>query len=200
MQKKTSTIFLQTFPLAIILLLIGCANFGGGILYKTPEKINVKTLGYIDLYQDSVLNNIFKQTSEIYRSTVISSFKEYGMDSIKFINEKIDYKQPDTNAIRSICGKYNLDGLIISNLYFTNVNIKYKAFLVTVAKEDEWFAQVFQKVFSRNGTLLIKAGHDTKRGNYRLITPTPDIAVRDGTKGAVKQVCSAIGLKIKKHP
>ncbi len=191
------TLFHRIFFLLISLLLVKCASFGGGVLYRTTEKIEVKTIGYINLYQDSILNGYFINTGKIFRNTIESTFKEYGLDSIRFVNAKIDYNNPDTNIIRSICKKYKLDGLILSNLHFTQTN---HTMYYVIPLGQEWNTQVFLKLFSKGGTLLIKAGHDTKRGNSYAKFPTPDMTVRDGTRGASKQVCKSMGLKKKPQP
>lgn len=158
-------------------------------MYNNPEKHEFKTFGFVPLYQDTILDQIYPETSTIYRQTLARCFRHHGMDTIVCIDERIDYQHPDTNQIKYLCEKYRVDGIIVGRLYFYQIDLK-AAIVITLSRE--WYAEVFLNTYAKNGKLAIRTGYNTKIKGSKVIPKEVD-AVRDGTYGAVEQICKALG-------
>ena len=109
--------------------------------YKTKERIEVDKIGFVDFTADVVSIEIYPKANEIFRTTVIKSFAEFGIDSVSYFQNKFDYNKPDTNAIKNFCINQSLDGLIISKFKFVRITRSYDT-------------EVSMKLFDKNGKLL----------------------------------------------
>ena len=173
----------KTFlPFLITLTLSACAALGTATLYKTKERIEVIKIGFVDFTADVISKEVYPKANEIFRAAVIKSFAEFGIDSVTYFQDNFDYNKPDANAIKNFCINQSLDGIIISEFKFVRITRSYDT-------------EVGMKLFDKNGKLLISTLHNTLKGNSYMTPPSPEVTVRDGVRGATRQMTKEIKSK-----
>ena len=171
--------------LIILLLLLGCST---KTLYRTPEKISLNKIGFVDLTNDSILTRICSNTNSVFRETIISTFKNIGSKNILYCIDKNNYYTPDTQAIKDICIKNNLDGIIIPKLTFIYVTTSF----MFIPIDQRYDTEVGLKLFDKNGKLIFSVMFNTHSGDTYTKPPKPEIKIRDGTTGATLRLLTLI--------
>ncbi len=172
--------------LLLITILVGCAAIGTKTLYKSDSKHEIRRIGFTKLDGDSIVSRIFPQTDSIFRNTYQETLKSYKLSDSNIITlpKEFSITNPNTSLIANICRELNIDGLVISKLKF--INVTHTAYFVPYAANYD--TEVDMKIFNRNGVLVLSVRHNTQKGNSYLNLPTPDMTIRDGTKGALKRI------------
>lgn len=181
MKSNQQNLYRKLLFAAIISLLFlnSCASLGGNIIYQTPQKQEVKKLGFVNLNQDTILNKEHPKISEIYSKQMLSSFNENDTNSVIQIKEYLDYQKPDSASITSICQKFNLDAVVLGNIYLKGVRR---------ISGTEWNSEIFLNVYSKEAKLLYKVGYNTKLGNGYFFLPTWETSVKDAVKGGTEHL------------
>lgn len=174
---------LQIITIISLLFFSSCASLGGNIIYRTSQKQEVKTLGFVNLNQDTILNKEFLGISEVYGKQMLSSFNENGKGGTIQIKEYLDYQKPDSASIVSICKKFNLDAVVLGNIYLKGVRR---------ISGTEWNSEIFLNVYSKDAQLLYKVGYNTKIGNGYFFLPTWQTSIKDAIKGSTQHLLKVL--------
>ena len=109
--------------LFIPVLICGCSYNATVTLYKTPEKLSIGKIGFVDVTPDSIPTEIYEQVNRIYCASVSSAWKKFQKDSACYLKKDINYYKPDTAEISRFCKANHVDGIIISSMKFTQTNL-----------------------------------------------------------------------------
>jgi|GEM_PF-3703925 len=182
MNNIKTRIFFLVIPVCI--LLYGCSSRGLNVLYKTKEKISMQVIGCTEI---DVKGGRYSMITALYQDTVAALFKENGFDDIVYCDMEIDFERPDIDEIKNIISDKKLDGLIISNIRFPNIqSALIYSNLFTQAVE------VGLKLFDKDGKLKLSLIYKTTQGNVYYINPSQEKVEVDGMKGAIKGMCNKL--------
>jgi hypothetical protein len=181
----------------LIVLFAGCATTGVTTLYKTQEKVSIKTIGFADLCNDSSLTKLFPPTNDIFKQTLPIAFEEFGMKDVQHLDDRFQFQMPDTEAIKSACQKNNLDAILITNLKFINVSMRRG--YGRMRGQADHHTEVDMKLFDKTGKLLFDEKYNTYYGNTYDQHPTARITIHDGTRGGVIAIMNDINPNAKSN-
>ena len=174
-----------------LFILCSCSAIGTKTLYKTTDEVNIKKIGFCRLESEDRLSRIFYNTNEIFDSTVILTFLEYGLEMPSQIQTDISYETPDLIEISNLCNKNDLDGFLVAKLTF--IHVEYTMYSEPIIQNFD--TEVELKLFDKKGKLLISTLHNTLHGNSYMMPPPPNMTIHDGAKGAIKRLTKEMRLK-----
>lgn len=172
------------------LFLNSCARIGTQTLYRTPENFYIQKVGFSQFEGDNIINKAFPHAGNIFATTVIQTFNEYGFKKPKNIMSKISFEYPDNKEIIKICNENDLDGILLTKLKF--IHSTYDIYSIPTFQNYD--TEVEMKLIDKFGILLINTKHNTFTGNSYIMPPTADRTVHDGTKGALKRMIEEMGI------
>ena len=171
-----------------IFTLYGCAIVGTKTIYRTDNIPQLHKVGYCDLYAKDTLNSIFPETSAIFNSTITEIFNIYGLSK----PEKIGFIVAENKkSISDFCEKHSIDALLFTDLRF--ISVTYMFYFAPIAHNLD--TEVKMRLYDMYGNLLYSTKHDTFKGNSYFTAPSTDRTVRDGIRGAFKQIAKEMRLK-----
>lgn len=175
----------------------GCSYNATGTLYKTPDTISVKRMGFVDLSADSVAKESYNKVNEVYRTSFANLWSKLNKDSARYINKNLSFYYPDTIEIARLCSAHNTDGLILSSVKLVQTDIVYAGgillFPVVVGPVTYHDAEVELKLFDRHGSLLISTSFFTgEAGKSAVKISEIDKVVNAGVEGALKGMIKEI--------
>jgi hypothetical protein len=171
---------------SIPVLLIGCAYSSTITRYKTPDKIVLDRIAFVDLTSDSIPLEVYHRTNEIFCSTVSSTWKEVQKDTALYLKENINYFKTQSDSIAFLCKEQNVDGIIVSSIKFIRTDLYIVPVPVAIKNYD---VEVSLKLFDKRGILLISNVFFSKdAGKSQQSLNKIELVIRDGTKGAVKGI------------
>ncbi len=184
--NKTKLFILAGF---IISLLYSCASFGGKTIYRQTNYTNkIKSIGYTNLENDTLLTKIFENTNKIYKETVKTFLIPYQIKTVEFEKNALNFSNPDTNTIIKICNNYDIDALILTKLSF--INVTYSIYLIPYAKNLD--TEVEMKIYDKSGKLISHTLHNTLHGNSYMFPPPTERTIKDGTEGNLKRIAKSL--------
>lgn len=180
-----------TLYVILTILITNCATFGTKTLYKKEANGLNKpiSLGFSQLKNDSIIDEIISGTSDIYNSVMESELIKRSVKPQIVKYQNFDkWTDLDEKKISEICSLKKLDGIIFTQLKF--INTEYRMMLIPIGKSEDTYVEM--KYFDKSGELLLHTKHDTERGNSYLTFPKSKKTVPDGLKGALKRIFKEI--------
>ncbi len=174
-----------------ILSIVGCAYNATTTLYKTPQKITVNRIGFVNLTSDSISQENYSIINELFHSSITSSWQEFQRDSALYLNKHISFFHPDTNEIIRLCDSQQIDGLILSSINLIPTNTSYFTgiliFPIPLGTYPSFDSEVKLKLFDKNGKLLISNSFYTRdAGKSQSKKDKIGLVIKKGVKGAVR--------------
>lgn len=184
--RKTSTFFL----LFLAILLTGCSALGTKTLYRTKTNLEKPTkIGFSQLANEDIMNQIIKGSSEIYDTTMTNQLALQNIMSDKIELKNFGgFEAVKADDIKTICAENQLEGFIVTQLKFLNIEYSY-LFIEAGVSED---TEVEMQYYDADGNLLLHTKHNTHNGNSYWDFPSADKTVADGTKGALGRIIKEI--------
>ena len=184
--RNTSTFFL----LFLAILLTGCGALGTKTLYRTKTNLDKPTkIGFSQVANEEVMNQIIKGSSEIYDTTMTNQLALQNIKSNKIELKNFDgFEGVKADEIKTICTENQLDGMILTQLKF--LNVEYSFFFIQAGVSED--TEVEMQYYDANGNLLLHTKHNTHNGNSYWNFPSADKTVADGTKGALGRIIKEI--------
>lgn len=100
------------------MILYSCTNLGSKTFFKSDRIEHFGTLGFCPLQDDSILTKVFANTNEIFEDTIQKSLQNYGILTVHCSDQKVNFNNPDTKLIRTICYEKSIETLLLSKLQF----------------------------------------------------------------------------------
>lgn len=184
-------IYLSTkiqYSLVLILLtLSGCTTFGTRTITKPiyGQSFEFASLGYSQLANESLLNKIKPQTSQLYVNAMEGFYANKNTKIQNHNLEKFDLiSDIDPSEIKRICQEFKLDGFLCTQ-------IKYKFFdnyymVIPLGRSEDVYSEI--KLFDKNGNVIVHTKHNTASGNSYMMPPKAEKTIKDGVVGALKQI------------
>lgn len=181
------------FHLILLILsmaLVGCGAFGTKTLYKTDSGMTKPTkVGYSQIARSDIVEKIVKGSTSIYDSTMARELANLNMISKKVTIEGFKgFNEINKSQIKALCDEHKLDGLILTQLIF--INVQYSTFFIPLGVSED--TEVEMQYYDADGTLLYHTKHNTHKGNSYWDFPLANRTVADGTKGALKRIVKEI--------
>lgn len=170
------------FGILSLAFLTSCAALGSKTIYKSEKTVPLQNLGCTQLFEAKDLNRIFLYSDSVYFSGLQREYKRNLGDSLMFVDASINFFSPYKPDIISICSRYKLNGLIVSNLRFMRLIMNH------IPAEGWTDSCVELKLFDSNGNLIIHTSHKTSIGNSYGLQPTTERTINDATAGALNRL------------
>ncbi|MFH4963871.1 hypothetical protein V8G69_02615 [Gaetbulibacter sp. M235] len=180
-----------TLILGITVLSTNCAAFGTKTLYKKETIVltKPKILGFSQLENEPIIDQIVNGTSENYDKIMSSELKKMEIESKNILYPNFEkWTDLEKQKISDICTSNKLDGIIFTQLKF--INTKYSMMLIPIGKSQD--TEVEMQYFDSDGNLVLHTKHNTQKGNSYLDYPDAVKTVPDGIKGALKRIFKEI--------
>lgn len=189
MRKQIKIVLILT----INILLSNCAAFGSKTIFKDTRNSFVKpnTIGFSQLEQETIMNKIIAETSDIHNRTMSYELKKRDIESKKvvYLNSQ-KWTNINKQEISDICAKNNFDGFIFTKLIF--ISTKHSMMFMSIGKSLD--TEVEMQYFDSKGNLLLHIRHNTKKGNSYMDLPNAEKTIPDGIKGALKRIFKEMEL------
>jgi len=177
--------------LLIVVILSGCAALGTKTILKSSNlnAYQFTRIGYTQIADEELLNEIRPNTSNIYDSTIKNFFNKNNIIAIGlFLPNFFSIEGIDKTEIVRMCQEQKLDGIICTQVKYKFFNNYYGC--IPLGKSED--AYVEMQLYDKNGLLLLHTKHNTYAGNSYMMPPKAEKTIRDGTEGTLKQIMKEI--------
>jgi hypothetical protein len=171
-------------PLFLIIVLISCTPHTGSIIYLSSSKPEINAVGIAPLHKRSdYYDTLFPWLRKNYDSLMTTEFT-LQLESNSFgLSSKIDYFNPDKEAIKNICMEAGLDAILISKIDFTKVIVGYGPIPL-----NTYYDHVLQsKLFDKNGVFIYHVSNSTL-GNKQVRKFKNEIALHSSIRTNVELI------------
>jgi len=172
--------------LALPLFLAGCGAMGTNTLYRNEAKITKPVrIGFSQVANEEIMEKIVKGSTRVYDLTTTELLEKHNIASTKIYFEGFEgFDTAESNRIKELCMEYNLDGMLLTQLKF--LNVQYSSMFIPIGVSED--TEVEMQYYNADGTLLLHTKHNTHMGNSYMTFPAAERTVKDGTTGALGRV------------
>lgn len=172
--------------LVLTLFLTGCGAMGTNTLYRNETKIaKPLRIGFSQVANEEIMEKIVKGSTRIYDLTTTELLDKHNIASAKtYIDGFEGFDIVDNISIKELCTQHNLDGMLLTQLKF--LNVQYSSMFIPIGVSED--TEVEMQYYNAEGALLLHTKHNTHMGNSYFAFPTAERTVKDGTAGALGRV------------
>jgi hypothetical protein len=176
----------------IVILVSSKFSFSQTILQKSIELKAIDKLGIIHSEYDSISFGLYNEFYTDFKTAFDKNLKAAGIDNFHFISEVLSYEKIDSNAIKEMCTKNDIDALLITKIYFLRNSFIYKNFLnlkqiekasMVTGKADIY---IEIKIFDKNSKMVIWTSDKVQTGNSSMVTP--NWTINKGIEKSIKKI------------
>lgn len=179
----------KTFLLFAIQLFVGLNAFGQNNEIKKIELSSLSTIGYGMSEFDTISQRLFSDYQLHFLPAVDGTLREFGVKEPKYYPQLFTFQTIDTASIIEICTEEDLEGFLITKIYFLSRGSVYKGLLEI---EDLYIPKRYRpgaydvfvelRLFNSKGELVIESSAKTVAGFG------PELTIKNGIKKALKKV------------
>jgi TonB family protein len=140
---------LLSFLLGLILI-ITSESFG--FSEKQKFVLNVNKIGYSQLEYESAYKDIGYDVNFLYTECVLNSFNDHGLIPVKYLPVILIFSNPNTEQIRDLCYKFDLDAYLVTKIRFGLQQRKGSLGKEKIANPVEIFISV--KLYNKEGGFI----------------------------------------------
>lgn len=168
------------------LFLAGCGAMGTNTLYRNEATIaKPSRIGFSQVANQEIMEKIVKGSTSVYDLTTTQLLNKHNIASTKIYVEGFEgFDTADSNKIKEICAEKNLDGMLLTQLKF--LNVQYSSMFIPIGISED--TEVEMQYYNAQGMLLLHTKHNTHMGNSYFDFPDAERTVKDGTTGALGRV------------
>lgn len=172
--------------LLLTLFLTGCGAMGTNTLYRNEAKITKPVrIGFSQVANEEIMEKIVKGSTRVYDLTTTELLEKHNIASTKIYVEGFEgFDTVESNRIKELCMEHNLDGMLLTQLKF--LNVQYSSMFIPIGVSED--TEVEMQYYNANGTLLLHTKHNTHMGNSYMTFPAAERTVKDGTAGALGRI------------
>lgn len=172
--------------LILTLFLTGCGAMGTNTLYRNEAKITKPArIGFSQVANEEIMEKIVKGSTRVYDLTTTELLEKHNIASTKIYVEGFEgFDTAESNRIKELCIEHNLDGMLLTQLKF--LNVQYSSMFIPIGVSED--TEVEMQYYNADGTLLLHTKHNTHMGNSYMTFPTAERTVKDGTAGGLGRV------------
>ena len=156
---------------------------------KLAELSSLTRVGYGISEFDTISQRLFPEYMEHYLSAVDVSLSEFGVLETQFHSELFTFQTIDTAFIIRKCSEEDLEGFLLTKIYFLSRGVVYKGLLDI---EDLYIPKRYRpgaydvfvelKFFNAKGGLILGSTAKTAAGFG------PELTIKNGIKKALKKM------------
>lgn len=183
----------KTLLLNIIVILVSSKiSYSQTILQKSIELKAIEKLGIIHSEYDSISAGLYSEFYTDFKTAFDKHLKSAGINDLHFISEVLSYEKIDSNAIKEICTKNDINALLITKIYFLRSSFIYKNFLnlsqiekasMVTGKADIY---IEIKIFDKNSKMVIWTSDKVQTGNSSMVSP--NWTINRGIEKSIKKI------------
>jgi hypothetical protein len=172
--------------LVLPLFLAGFGAMGTNTLYRNEAKIaKPSRIGFSQVANEEIMEKIVKGSTRVYDLTTTELLDKHNIASTKvYVDGFEGFDTADSNKIKELCTENNLDGMLLTQLKF--LNVQYSSMFIPIGVSED--TEVEMQYYNADGTLLLHTKHNTHMGNSYMTFPAAERTVKDGTAGALGRV------------
>lgn len=141
------------------------------IIKKTIDLNSIGKIGIVRSEYDTISSGLFKDYYKVFENSFSKNLIASGVDSVGYLKDVFNFDTIERHMISQLCEDKNLDGLLITKIYFLSRAFIYKNFLNRNDLEGRSMfsgdADIYIsiKIFDRTGNLTILTSHKVQTGN-----------------------------------
>jgi len=165
---------------------------GTNTLYRNEAKIAKPVrIGFSQVANEEIMEKIVKGSTRVYDLTTTELLEKHNIASTKIYVEGFEgFDTAESNRIKELCIEHNLDGMLLTQLKF--LNVQYSSMFIPIGVSED--TEVEMQYYNADGTLLLHTKHNTHMGNSYMTFPAAERTVKDGTAGALGRVLKEMKL------